>query len=312
MTDLPDLHGKVIIVTGASSGVGKYTALHLARKGAKIYLACRNERKTLAVIKELQKEGLGPGNGTLHYIHLNLSDLESVKKSAEEFLARESRLDVLINNAGYSEEAYVTTRYGLGESIVANFLGPFLFTKILLPLLKSTAKETGSDVRILNVSSEAHRFASGSIAVYTSREALSNKVSDSRIGKSKRYGYAKLANILHINELQRRLSEEGVPITCISLHPGAIATPAVQNWVSYMLPFGKAIARLVFMAQEDGAITSAFAAGGTEIKLDVERYKGVYLVPFGKIGKKSKEANDPQKAVDLWNTAEKILKELNL
>ncbi|KZS87492.1 NAD(P)-binding protein [Sistotremastrum niveocremeum HHB9708] len=315
LADLPDLHGKVIIVTGASAGIGKYTVLHLARKGAKVYLAARNESKTIGVIKELEIEGLGPGNGSLHYVNLNLSDPRSAKKSGQEFIQRESRLDVLINNAGFVEEEYAKTKDGLGETIVANFLSPFVYTNALLPLLKSSAQEPDSDVRIVNVASSMHTFPPSKETVFDSSEALNNPFSNSRVGKMQRYGYSKLANILHINELQRRLDEENVPITCISLHPGTIATPGVQKWFKNVFPFGgfsKVLAQWLCMTQEDGAITSAFAAGSTEVKNNRQMYKAAYLVPFGKFGTKSKDARDPQKALDLWNTAERMIEELKL
>ncbi|KZS87506.1 NAD(P)-binding protein [Sistotremastrum niveocremeum HHB9708] len=312
LTDLPDLTGKVIIVTGASAGIGKHTVLHLARKGAKIYLAARNESKTIGAIKELELAGLGPGNGSLHYIKLDLSDPQSIKKSAEEFLKREDRLDVLINNAGFVEEDYVTLKEGLGESIFANYLGPFIYTNALLPLLKKTAAEPGSDVRIVNLSSAAHAFPASKDTIFTSKEALNNRFTNSRIGKMQRYGYAKLANILHANELQRRLDEENIPITCISVHPGGVATPGAQRLFNNMLPFGTFLMKLISTSQEDGAITSAFAAGATEVKAHRDQYKAAYLVPFGKFGTKSKPAQDSQKALDLWNTSEQIVKELNL
>ncbi|KZT38127.1 NAD(P)-binding protein [Sistotremastrum suecicum HHB10207 ss-3] len=306
-TDLPDLSGKVIIVNGASAGIGKYTVLHLARKGAKVYLAARNESKTIGVIQELELAGLGPGNGSLHYINLDLSDPKSINRSAEEFLKREERLDVLVNNAGFVEEHYVELKEGLGESIFANYLGPFIYTNALLPLLKTTATEPGSDVRIVNVSSSAHTFPASKDTIYTSKGALNNRFTDSRLGRMKRYG-----TILHINELQRRLNEENVPIICISLNPGGVATPSAQRVFNNMVPFGSSLMKLFATSPEDGAITSAFAAGATEVRERRDQYKAVYLEPFGKFGTKSKPAQDSQKALDLWNTSEQIVKELNL
>ncbi|KZT38151.1 NAD(P)-binding protein [Sistotremastrum suecicum HHB10207 ss-3] len=313
--DLPDLHGKVIIVTGGSAGIGKYTALHLARRGAKVYLAARNESKTLNAIKDLELEGLGPGNGTLQYIQLNLSDPRSAKKSAEEFLQRESRLDVLINNAGFLEQQYAKTEDGLGESILANYLSPFLYTKTLIPLLEKTAQMPGTDVRIVNVSSGAHSVVPRKDAVYNSREALNIRFSDNRMGNLRRYGYAKLANILHINELQRRFDQEHTPIICLSLHPGTVSTPGGQELLKKMLPFGnfgKVLGRWLLKSQEDGAITSAFAAAASQVRTHADQYKAAYLIPYAKFGKKSKAANDPQKALDLWITSEGILEDLGL
>ncbi|TFY79516.1 hypothetical protein EWM64_g4499 [Hericium alpestre] len=150
--DIPDLTGKVVIVTGANAGIGAQTVEQLAQHGAKVYLACRTESKARAAIADIEKANPAlKGQDRLVWLPLDLSSLHSAKAAAEEFLTKEKRLNLLINNAGRLTAEYVLTSEGIEESVAVNHLGHLVFTTTLLPLMKETAKEKGSDVRIVNV-----------------------------------------------------------------------------------------------------------------------------------------------------------------
>lgn len=161
--DIVELKGKVAIVTGANSGIGFETAKFLARKGARVYLACRNETRALAALKKLKEDEMVIKNGELRYLHLDLADFESAKKAADDILAKEERLDILVNNASllFSEKPQFIK--GILDYTVVNHLCPFIFTQTLLPLLKKTSQTPDSDVRVVLVSSDAHPRVSGTI-----------------------------------------------------------------------------------------------------------------------------------------------------
>jgi len=147
--DLSDLYGKVVVITGGYSGIGYSTTQFLARKGAKVYIASRNEEATKQSIERLKNEGLG--DGSIHWHKLDLLDPRAVKSSAEDFMKKEDRLDILINNAGKGYGPFSLTKDGIRESMALNYLGHFVFTETLLPLLIQTSKQEGSDVRIIDV-----------------------------------------------------------------------------------------------------------------------------------------------------------------
>ncbi|TFY76492.1 hypothetical protein EWM64_g7520 [Hericium alpestre] len=150
--DIPDLTGKVILVTGANAGIGLQTSEQLAIHGAKVYLACRTESKAKAAIAGIEDRTPSlKGQGRLMWLPLDLSSMRSSKKAAEEFLSKEKRLDILINNAGRLADDYVLSPEGVELSVAVNHLGHFVLTTALLPLLKETARRPDADVRIIVV-----------------------------------------------------------------------------------------------------------------------------------------------------------------
>ncbi|OAX40087.1 NAD(P)-binding protein [Rhizopogon vinicolor AM-OR11-026] len=160
-SDLPDLSDKVILITGGNAGIGYATVKHLARHGAKVYMAARNQSRAEAAIAQLKEEGLGPGNGEVVWLELDLKDPRNAKKAAEEFMKKEKRLDVLIHNAAMLLENFAIGTDGVQEIMMVNVISHFVLTRSLQPLLDQTAAEPNSDVRIVVVASEGHRFVSG-------------------------------------------------------------------------------------------------------------------------------------------------------
>ncbi|KAI0305347.1 hypothetical protein B0F90DRAFT_1625138 [Multifurca ochricompacta] len=284
--DLLDLHDRVAIVTGANSGIGLYIALHLVRRGAKVYLAARSEEKAAHAITRMENEGMGESPGELVWLPIDLTDPHKAKAAAEWFLKRESRLDIL--------------------GVYSHHISPFLFTKTLLPLIEKTASKPGSDVRIVNVSSIAHRWAPN--PRYDSLEAFNNDFSSTYKPKTNVYAYTKLANVLWTKELQRKFNARGIPITAMSVHPGNVmsALHVPDIWKVDQLGLS-----LFFISPHDGGYTPAWAAASRQVFEEREKYKGKYLVPYGTIEEASKDAQREDLAKELWETTENVLKEFN-
>ncbi|KAF8804455.1 NAD(P)-binding protein [Phlegmacium glaucopus] len=309
--DLVDLKGKVIIVTGGNTGIGFATVQHLARAGAKVYLAARNESRATGALAKLDQEGLEPGNGEVIWLKLDLSDPRDAKEAAEEFLKREKRLDVLVNNAALLRAPHVIGNDGIANMTMVNYLSPYVFTRTLLPLLQQTAKESDSDVRIVNVASIVHKFIPSS-AKFSDISDFNVTFRGRLIPGLMRYGHTKLMMILWSKTLQNHInSDPNAPITVISIHPGGVNT-FTDNW-----PFSRFFKWLVGLAIASptvGAYTSVFAAAGRAVLENKELYQGVYLEnkPTGRIAQPSKAALDTDLANQLWTTTESLLKQIGI
>ncbi|KZS87497.1 NAD-binding protein [Sistotremastrum niveocremeum HHB9708] len=289
-----------------------YTILHLARQGAKVYMGARNESKATGAIKQLELEGIG--SGRIEYHHLDLADPHEAKKSAEEFMKKEERLDILVNNAAMLGSEYQLTKDGLSLHMVTNYLSPYVFTETLLPLLKKTALSANTDVRIVTVASDGHRIPPLKDQVFNSKEALNNPFTNSYLGQMRLYGYTKLANILQTDALQDRLDAEQIPIICLSLHPGAIASGGAYDGVKKLpfTSFWNLMLKIFFQPSIVGGLTPAFAAAAPVVREKSEVYRKAYLVPFGKLGKKSDRASDKKVGEELMRTTELVLREIGI
>jgi NAD(P)-dependent dehydrogenase (short-subunit alcohol dehydrogenase family) len=206
--DIPDLSEKLAIVTGANSGLGLETARALARRGAKVIMACRTEAKAKVAIDELVAGGIAADR--LEHRALDLSSLASIRRFAEQFLADESRLDLLINNAGVMALPYSKTADGFEMQIGTNHLGHFALTGLLLEPLRATA-----GARVVTVSSLAHKL--GTIR-------FNDLHWERGYDKWRAYGQSKLANLLFGFELARRLESDGAKLLSVAAHPGYAAT----------------------------------------------------------------------------------------
>ncbi|XP_073685788.1 retinol dehydrogenase 12-like isoform X1 [Garra rufa] len=202
------LHGKTVIVTGANTGIGKATALDLAKRGARVILACRDESRAQAAVTDIQRES---GNKEVLYMHLDLASLKSVRSFAENFLKKESRLDILINNAGLVVGG--RTEDGFGRIFGVNHLGHFLLTILLLERLKQC-----SPSRVVTVSSNAHWWGKIDFDCINTHKDLG--LGNSAVALMRLYGHSKLCNVLFTHELAKRL--KGTNVTCYSLHPGVV------------------------------------------------------------------------------------------
>lgn len=202
--DIPDLTGKVIIVTGANSGIGFEAAREFARQGAQTILACRNLEKGQTALDQIQAE---IPDAAVEMMQLDLASLESIHQFAETFKAKYDRLDVLLNNAGIMMVPYGKTKDGFERQFGTNHLGHFALTGLLIDLLSKTA-----DARVVNVSSNGHRFGKMDFDDLMYEE---NKYSS--IGA---YARSKLANLLFTYELQRRFEAQDLDLIAVVAHPG--------------------------------------------------------------------------------------------
>lgn len=203
--------GKTVVVTGANDGIGKETVRELAMRGGRIIMACRNTEKGEQARNEIVEE---TKNEQVVVRELDLSSLESVQNFADNFNKTESRLDILINNAGVMVMSKELTKDGLESHFGVNHIGHFLLTNLLLDKLKAC-----SPSRIINVSSVA-QFHSGPMKL----DDLNSEKSFSGLN---RYSQSKLANVLHVMELTKRL--QGTGVTATAVHPGFVRTKLVRQ-----------------------------------------------------------------------------------
>lgn len=246
---VPDLSGKTLIVTGATSGIGRETARELAAMGARVTLAVRDEAKGRAVAATMP--------GEVEVLRLDLADLASVRGFARAFRAAHDRLDVLVNNAGLHTAQRVVTKDGHELTFQTNHLGPFLLTLELLDLLKASAP-----ARVVNVASDAHRGG---------RLDFDDLMGERRWSGLKAYAQSKLANVEFTYELARRL--RGAGVTANAVAPGSVRTGWARGEESGVFRFGVALASPFLLSPERGARTSVWAASAPEL----EGVTGQYL-----------------------------------
>ena len=273
---MTDLSGRSFLVTGANTGIGKETARALAKRGVRVTLAGRSEEKTRAAMADIAAETPG---ADLEFLQLDLSDFESVRKAASEFLAREEPLHVLINNAGLAGGKGMTAS-GFEMTFGTNHIGPFLFTQLLLDRLKEA-----DAARIVNVASTMHYQAKG-----IDWDAV-RKPTATRVGM-KEYSESKLANVLHAQELARRLA--GTNVTTYSLHPGVIASDVYRR-VPWPL---RKVMTMFMQSTEEGAKTSLYCATSPDVASD----SGLYYDDAKQ--KQPSRVATPELGAELWERSE--------
>lgn len=239
--DIPDLTGKVAIVTGANSGIGFAAAKEFARKGANIILACRDPSKAQAALFQIQAE---IPDSRAEVMLLDLASLASVRQFAHEFRKKFNQLDILVNNAGIMMIPYDTTEDGHEKQMATNHLGHFALTGLLLDLIINTH---GS--RVVTVSSWGHIYG---------RMDFDNLMFEEGQGYSpgEAYGRSKLANILFAYELQRRVRAAGYDTKSSAVHPGWTDTNLSKHHVPFVRLFNPIIAQKPVM----GALPTLYAA----------------------------------------------------
>ncbi|KAH6777566.1 Rossmann-fold superfamily protein [Perilla frutescens var. hirtella] len=286
-----DGSGLTAIVTGATSGIGTETARVLALHGVNVVMAVRNVDSCKKVKETILKEF---PEAKIDVMELDLASLASVRKFTSEYNFLGLPLNLLINNAGIMATPFMLSQDNIEMQFATNHLGHFLLTNLLLENMKKTARESGTEGRIVNVSSEAHRY------VY--REGIRfDKINDSSSYSTMvAYGQSKLANILHANELARRLKEEGVNITANSLHPGAVATNLMRHHAVIAGLVGW-IAKYFVKDIPQGAATTCYVALHPEVK----GVSGKYFSDSN-ICEPTQLSADPELAKKLWEFSLKI------
>jgi NAD(P)-dependent dehydrogenase (short-subunit alcohol dehydrogenase family) len=283
--DVPDQSGRTVIVTGANSGLGFEAAKVLAGKGARVLLACRDAGRADAAMRAI---GFAVPGADLAFLPLDQADLASVRGAAEQ-AAREPRIDVLLNNAGVMAPPLAHTKDGFELQFGVNHLGTFALTGLLLPKLAETA---GS--RVVVTASLAHR-------------AGKLDWDDLNAGKSynrqRRYSDSKLANLIFLFELDRRLRAAGSPVAAMAAHPGVAPTELMRH--SGMFRIFNRFFGTILNSAEKGAWPALQAT------TDPAAQSGDYFGPqsLGEVkgasgpAKSSAQARDPVLGRRLWEVS---------
>ncbi|NNJ11537.1 SDR family oxidoreductase [Chloroflexales bacterium ZM16-3] len=266
------------MVTGANSGIGKVTALELARKGATLVMLCRSRSKGEAARDEIIAQS---GSGQVELILADFASLDSVRRAATEFLARHDQLHVLVNNAGLYMGERLLSQEGHEMTFAVNHLAPFLLTNLLLGALRAAAP-----ARVVTVSSGAHMMGHMRFDDLDATRGFQG---------FRAYSDSKLANVLFSNELARRLADDGV--TSNSLHPGAVATNFGGDSGGLGAFFFR-LARPLFLSPEQGAQTSIYLASSPE----VEGVTGTYFAK-SRPAHSSSESTNAEVQRRLWEVS---------
>ncbi|KAF8986648.1 NAD-P-binding protein [Cyathus striatus] len=304
---IPDLTGKVALVTGAASSgsIGFHIAHQFALKGAKVYIGARSAARAEVAVKDMLFFTPALSKELLKTFVTELADLKQVKAACDKFLAEESRLDLLIHNAAMVSAELDSN--GLSLTIAVNHLVPFIITRAFLPLLKAAAAHS-SDVRVVTLSSYAYTFFPGPVR-FDTKESLNFNfpgAADQPGATFLPYAHSKLANILFAYQLQKKLDEDKGDITSVSVHPGTVRTVGAEDFTSrtkteHMLE--QALTPL------EGAITPLFAATAPEVRTEKSKFGGAFVMPFGVVLPEdmTEDAKNPKLAEELWNTSENVV-----
>lgn len=273
-----EMIGKLCLVTGANAGIGKETALGLAKLGATVVMLCRDRDRGQAAQREIKHKS---GNDKVELMICDLGSQDSIRQFATEFKQQHDRLDVLVNNAGVLMRERSLTEGGTESTFATNHLGYFLLTNLLLDLLKTSAP-----ARIVNVASAAHKYGKLDVGAWVTGRDFS---------AFSAYANSKLANVLFTYELARRLEGTGVTANC--LHPGAVGTNLFRGLPRLL----QVVISLVTMGPERGARTSIYLAASPE----VEAVSGKYFAR--RRAERSSDASyDRNAARQLWEVSEEL------
>jgi len=281
------MQGKICLITGGTNGIGKSTAQGLARMGATVVIVGRSAQKTSRVVEEIR---LATGNHQVDSLVADLSSQADIRRLANDFLSKYSRLDVLVNNAGGTFLTRQLSVDGIEMTLALNHLAYFLLTSLLLPTLIAS-----TPARIISVSSDAH--AHGKIEF----DNLQGERAFSGLGP---YGNSKLANILFTTELARRL--EGTGVTANTLHPGLTSTGFGKNNPGLLMTIMGAVIPLIARSPEKGAQTSVYLASSPE----VANVTGKYFVD-SKATAPAPQATDPAVAKKLWDMSADMVRPIH-
>jgi NAD(P)-dependent dehydrogenase (short-subunit alcohol dehydrogenase family) len=280
------MQGKVVVITGANTGVGLETAVGVAAQGATTVLACRNPAKAEAAAHEVTQR---TWNDDVHVVALDLADLASVRKTADDILSRWDRLDVLDNNAGGTWTQRQETAQGLEYTIGVCHIAHFYLTRLLLPRLQASAPS-----RVINVTSVGHHAAFKGMR-------FDDLQSEHGYDGMEVYCRAKLANVLFTRELARRTT--GTGLTANAAHPGWVRSRfGMDGDTTGRSAFGFRAMRPFQISPRTGAKTSVYLASSPEVATRT----GEYWVR-SKPGHMGKHARDDAAALRLWDESEQIL-----
>ncbi|MFX1378600.1 MAG: SDR family oxidoreductase [Promethearchaeota archaeon] len=273
------MEGKVCLITGANSGIGKETAKALASMNATVVMLCISKERGEEAKKEIIEK---TGNRNVDLLLCDLSSQDSIRKFVSDFKSKYKSLHVLINNAGIMLKERILSIDGIEMNFATHLIGPFLLTNLLLDDLKKSAPS-----RIINVASAAHKKAK---IDFDDLQSENKKYSLFRV-----YGISKLGTVLFTYELSRRL--EGTGVTVNAVHPGVVNTNLGRD----QSKFSQWFARKFFKSPEEGAKTSIYLASSP----DVEGITGKYFINK-EPRESSEESYNKEYANRLWKICEEI------
>ena len=278
------MKGKIVLVTGSSSGIGLQTAKEIAQMGAEVILAARSEDKLKDAVATIKA---ATGNEKLRYYTVDFSSQKSIRALADKIKKDYTKIDVLLNNAGGVFSDFKLSEDGLEMTIATNHFAYFLLTNLLLDLLKKA-----DSARIVNVASDSH---------YRGKIDYESFKKDNGYFVLKAYEQSKLANVLFTAELAERL--KGTRITANSLHPGSMVRTGIGDkdmpWYAKMV--WSLASKIAGMSIEDGAKTSVYLATSSAVNGVTGRYFNKC-----KVQEESKLAKDKQLAQQLWMKSEEL------
>ncbi len=282
------MQGKVVVITGSNSGIGKQTAVALATMGATTVLACRHPEKAKAAAADVR---LTSGSDDVHVVALDLADLSSVESGAKELLSRWDRLDVLVNNAGGIWSSRQVTAQGFEQTLGVNHVGPFFLTNLLLDRIRQA--ESG---RIVNLSSFGHHMALNGMN-------WNDLQGEKRYSTFGAYAQSKLANLLFTRGLALRLADSRV--TANAAHPGPVRSGfGLDGDMTGIMGWGNRLVRPFEISATAGAATPVFLASSPEM----EGRTGGYYVHC-RPGHPSRHGRSDKDADRLWGVTEKLITE---
>ncbi|KZP12311.1 NAD(P)-binding protein [Athelia psychrophila] len=280
--DIPDLSGKVALVTGANTGVGLEIAKALLFRNAKVYIASRNQEKAEAAIEHLR----GATGKEAVFLKLDLAALGVVAEAAKRFLSRETELHMLFNNGGVlGPPIDQLTDNGIDLQFGTNVLGHYYLTSFLLPaLLKAASSDPSFGARVVTTSSLGHHFQDINYAT------LKDGPERRKMGPQRLYCQSKYGNVVFAAELSRRYGKQGIIST--SVHPGSIKSEIHRH----MNTLSRFLMKAILYEPSYGALTSLWA-GTTDAGKELN---GKYLVPWARIGSPRPDSQDPEVGGKLW------------
>ncbi|KAK4833459.1 hypothetical protein QYF36_005453 [Acer negundo] len=288
-----DATNLTVLITGGASGIGLETARVLALRGAHVIIAARNMKAASEAKKLIVEEN---ETARVDVLKLDLASIASVRSFVDKFNSLDLPLNILINNAGIMFCPYQLSDDGIEIQFATNHLGHFLLTNLLLEKMKKTAKDTGIEGRIVNLSSIAHQYT------YKGGIRFDKINKQSSYSDKKAYGQSKLANILHANELSRRFQEEGVNITANSVHPGLIMTNLMKH-SALLMRFLKVFSFFIWKNVPQGAATTCYVALHPKLK----GVTGKYFIDCNEMPPSS-VAKDQTLARNLWEFSNKLVR----
>jgi len=280
-----NMKGKVCLITGANSGIGKQTAVELASLGASVVMVCRNRLRGTVAQTEIMWQS---GSNKLEVLVADLSSLSSVRRFSEKFLARYDRLDVLVNNAGIAVWNLSKSVDGIELTFATNYLGHFLLTNLLLGILKES-----SPSRIVNMSSVVHNMA-------PEIDFMHLKILEG-LPPLQAYAQSKLANLMFTYELARRLDGTGVTVNAVD--PWLARTNLASQVTGYLKALRWVLMNILGTSVEKGTRTVVYLASSPR----VDGISGKYFRNSRPI-RSSKVSYDTEKWLELWNITEELIK----